>query len=178
MSKNCLFGLAVIPAILACTVTHREGNPYAAVATIQELMLTQIDPSADALWASVSSISSAAGFEEKRPRSAEEWNALRGNALMLIEATNLLLVPGRGVAVAGGKTGDANLPGIESAANIQTAIDRDRKSFVGLAQGLRATGLKALDAIVRRNSDALFDVGGDIDKACEQCHLKYWYPNP
>ena len=24
--------------------------------------------------------------------------------------------------------------------------------------------------------DALFEAGSDLDDACEQCHLEYWYP--
>jgi cytochrome c556 len=173
-------GLAVLMAVsmaAACSRAQPQREPYAAVATIQELMLTQVDAAADFLWASVSSISSAAGFVEKRPQTDAEWNTVRANALTLVEATNLLILPGRRVSAPGAKTADADLPGIESSANIQKAIDGDRGAFIGLAQGLRATGLKALAAIDRRDPEGLFEVGGEIDKACEQCHLKYWYPS-
>ena len=27
-----------------------------------------------------------------------------------------------------------------------------------------------------KNVDALFQAGSDIDRACENCHLEYWYP--
>ena len=33
--------------------------------------------------------------------------------------------------------------------------------------------LKAVDA---KNVDGILDAGDRIDKACETCHLKYWYP--
>jgi hypothetical protein len=29
----------------------------------------------------------------------------------------------------------------------------------------------------KRDAQKLFDVGEDIDKACENCHRQYWYPN-
>ena len=175
-------------ALLGCAGVRRDTSsalppptvppPYAAVATIQELMLTQVDPSADFLWAAVASTSTAAGFEEKQPRTDDEWSAVRANALTLIEATNLLMVPGRRVASPGALTADADLPGIEPPERIQKAIDGDRAAFVRLADNLRATGLKALAAADRRDATALFDIGGEIDKACEQCHQKYWYPEP
>ena len=28
----------------------------------------------------------------------------------------------------------------------------------------------------KKDADALQDAGETIDEACEQCHLKYWYP--
>ena len=111
-----------------------------------------------------------------KPITDAEWNAVRANALSLIEATNLLILPGRPVAAPGGRTADADLPGIEPAAHIQKAIDGDRAAFIRLALGLRATAVKALAAADHRDPTALFEVGGEIDKACEQCHLKYWYP--
>ena len=33
-----------------------------------------------------------------------------------------------------------------------------------------------LDIVNARNGDALFEVGSQLDKACENCHLEYWYP--
>jgi hypothetical protein len=33
-----------------------------------------------------------------------------------------------------------------------------------------------LDAIDAKDSARLFEVGGEIDEACEACHLVYWYP--
>ena len=35
---------------------------------------------------------------------------------------------------------------------------------------------EALAAIDKKDADALSDAGETIDEACEQCHLKYWYP--
>jgi hypothetical protein len=29
----------------------------------------------------------------------------------------------------------------------------------------------------KRDADAVFALGEDIDMACEDCHLEYWYPN-
>ena len=34
--------------------------------------------------------------------------------------------------------------------------------------------LKAVDA---KNVEGIVDAGDKLDKACETCHLKYWYPN-
>jgi hypothetical protein len=144
--------------------------------TIQELMTTRIDPAADALWASVSTIITAAGVQETQPRTEAEWRTVRRYAVTLIEGANLLAVSRR-VAVPGGTTEDSATPGIERSENIQKAIEIDRRSFVRAAVQLRDAGIVALRAIDRRDQQRLIEAGGDLDAACEACHLKYWYPH-
>ena len=39
-----------------------------------------------------------------------------------------------------------------------------------------AAPLPALDAIDAKDPNRLLEVGGEIDEACEACHLVYWYP--
>lgn len=142
-------------------------------ATIQELMEGQIDPAADALWDSVAVIQSPAGTEERRPRTDEQWRAVRTRAIMLIEATNLLSMLGRRV-----KSGDSPVGlGEFSPAEIQQRIDASHDSFVRFAGLLQDAGLKALAAIDAKDAQGLMDAGGVIDEACEACHVTYWYPN-
>lgn len=137
-------------------------------------MDSEVDPSADYLWDSVATIVSKQGTEERRPRTDEDWKKVRRSAITLVEATNLLLMDGRKVAKPGEKSEN---PGIElGPEEIQAVIDGDRASFVKFAHGLNDAAMKALAAIDARNADALSDAGESIDEACEQCHLKYWYP--
>jgi len=145
--------------------------------TIQELMTTRIDPSADAIWASVSTTVTAAGTQEKQPRTEAEWQTVRRYAVTLIEGANLLALPTRRVTMPGRMTDDSAIPGIETPENIRKAIDIDRASFVRAAARLRDAGISALSAIDQRNPQRLIEAGGDLDEACEACHLKYWYPH-
>lgn len=36
--------------------------------------------------------------------------------------------------------------------------------------------LKTLAAIDAKDADRLFQLGGEIDAACEACHVVFWYP--
>src|SRR4051812_14435031 len=47
--------------------------PFRLTASIRELMDSEVDPAADFIWASVASISTRAGLEEKQPHTDEEW---------------------------------------------------------------------------------------------------------
>ena len=53
--------------------------------TMSELMVKIIYPTSDALFY----------VESRTPKTEAEWNALEGQALMLAESANLLMMPGR-----------------------------------------------------------------------------------
>jgi len=168
-----LLGSSACSRQAAAPAPHQD-PPFHLTATIRELMDAEVDPSADALWESVAFISSKSGTLDRRPRTDQEWEAVRRHALTLIEATNLLVMEGRRVAPA-----NAPPPGLGELApdEIQRRIDATRPSFLGFAQGLRESTLKALAAIDAKDPQALMDAGGTIDEACEACHVTYWYPN-
>jgi hypothetical protein len=147
---------------------------FRVTATIKDIMDSLVDPSADYIWESVATIVTKAGTEERRPRTDEDWKKVRRAAITLLEATNLLIMDGRKVAKPGEKSEN---PGIElSPEAIERVMADDRATLVTLAHGLHDATVQALAAIDAKNADALSDSGEIIDQACEQCHLKYWYP--
>ena len=178
----CLAGGTLLVAI-ACSTPQTAATASAKPApvadfrltgTIKDLMDGVVDPSADYLWDSVSTIVTRKGIEERRPRTDEDWKNVRRHAIALIEAPNLLMMEGRKVAKPGEKSEN---PGIElGPEDIQDIIDHDRATFIQRAHALQDAGMKALAAIDRKDVDGLSDAGEAIDEACEQCHLKYWYP--
>jgi hypothetical protein len=150
---------------------------YQLTATVHDLMEGLIDPSADTLWDSVAYIASASGIEDRQPRTAEQWQAVRTGAINLIEGANLLIMPGRLVANDPPGNPPQPGPGELSHAEIQKRIDAAHQGFEQFAHGLQSAGLQALAAIDARNAQALMDSGTTIDNACEACHVTYWYPN-
>jgi cytochrome c556 len=154
------------------SASHQD-SPFVVTATIKELMDSTVDPAADDVWESVAVISSKSGVDERKPRSDEDWKAVRRRAMTLVEATNLLVMDGRHAAPEGTQPGTGEL----APAEIDRRIAATRPAFVGFAHGLRATAMKALNAIDRKDSEGLLQAGGEIDAACEACHVTYWYPD-
>jgi hypothetical protein len=156
-----------------------SGSPYRLVGTIKELMEGIVDPSSDVLFESVATDITIKGVEEKRPQNDEEWAVVEHNALMLAEAANLLKMPGRKVAKPGEKTQSSEGPDAPELTPTQIAakIGANRALWLKYANGLQGAALKALDAARTKSVEGLFNVGEDIDQACENCHLEYWYPN-
>jgi cytochrome c556 len=94
----------------------------------------------------------------------------------LAESTLLLKIP-RAVAPPGDKNNsDGPNPPELSPEQIQAKIDQDRELWNAFADQLRAEAVKVLDIVKARDVDALFQAGSDLHKACENCHLEYWYP--
>src|SRR5947199_7236745 len=60
---------------------------------------------------------------------------VRNNVVILIEATNLLAMPGRQVATAGSRLDPSEVAGIDDPKDIQKAIDANFTAFVGYAHG-------------------------------------------
>jgi hypothetical protein len=135
-------------------------------------MDSQVDPAADYIWDAVATTVTAKGREEKYPRTDDEWKEVRRRAIQLMEASNLLLIPGRRVAVPDQKAD----PRIELPPDqIEALINQDRAAFVSLAHGLYDSVVPALQAIEAKDKDKLLEAGDAIDQACENCHMKYWY---
>jgi hypothetical protein len=143
------------------------------VATLQELMQTEVDASADSIWDAVETTTTRSGVEEKQPRTAEQWQGVRRNAIVLIEAANLLAVAGRRIAAT---PFPAEAVGALDSAEIEQQIAGNRVAFNQYAVTLRETARTMLAAIDAKDPKALVIAGGVLDEACESCHLAFWYP--
>lgn len=179
-----MVSLAVIAALAGCgkkeapaPMTTTE-SPFRITGSFKDIMLGEINPAAENLWTAVSTQSDEAGVHEKRPQTDEDWLALRHQAVILTEATNLLLMDGRPILSTNQGVKDQGLPGINGPDEIHHAIESDRATFVKLVHALQDAGSAALQAIEKKDVDALIEAGSGIDTACENCHLKYWYPAP
>jgi hypothetical protein len=175
----CLFLVFVsLVSASACRGQQPESNPqpeYSPTATIKDIMDAIVDPSADVVWESVQTIVTPAGVDERQPRTDEEWAAVRRGAIRVVEGTNLLMMPGRHVARPHEKS---ETPGVElEPEEIEKNINKDRAQWNKLAKGLYDTSMEALKAIEAKDVNALIDIGGRMDTACENCHMTYWYPN-
>jgi hypothetical protein len=168
--------LSMAAVIAGCSKSPAttEVPPFKPTATLQDLMLSVIDPNVDPIWNSVSTISTAEGTQEIRPHTDEEWLKLRHHALTLIEASNLLLIE-RPVAAANAAT--STHPAELGPAEIEQGIKQNRAAFVQNVHALHAAAERTLKAIEARDADALERVGGEIEHACESCHSQFWYPN-
>lgn len=176
---------ATAPQHTSASTTHaqkRHATPHATatpalrpLATVKDIMDGMVDPASDVVFDAVGTVVTPQGSEEKFPKSVEEWATVRKGALMMTEGANLLMVGGRHIARPMEKSEN---PQIElEPAQIEVRVAKDRQAWLKLARGLYDAGAQAVKAAEAKDSGALLAAGDTIDTACENCHLKYWYPD-
>lgn len=126
-----------------------EPPPFKPVADVKQLMQSVVDPAADGVWESVSTILDVRGVTEIRPKTDEEWAAVRNSAITVMEAGNLLMM-------------------------VPRAKDGDR--WMQRSRALVDAGEIAVRAAEAKNPDRVFEAGGELYAACATCHQQYWNP--
>ena len=69
--------------------------PFTPIADVTLPMESVVDPAADVIWDSVGTIITAAGEDDRRPRTPEQWALVRNAAIALAESGNLLMMAPR-----------------------------------------------------------------------------------
>jgi hypothetical protein len=133
-------------AVFIASCGGPQPPPFKLVVDTKLLMQAVIDPNADIVWDAVKWIDTAQGSEEIRPRTDEQWAAVRNAAVTVAESGNLLMMVPRA---------------------------KDGDDWMKMAQQMIDTGQEAIKAADAKNADRLFTVGGDIYDACSACHAKY-----
>ena len=177
-------GLLLLTATLAACSSHPSDSPQSAalwgdvkpVVSVKELMKYMIDPVADNIFSAVGSRVAKEGVVDIEPRTDDDWDKIRVGAISLAEAAHLLKIrrpftpPGQENDVAGPNAVEL------SAAQIAAKVERDPVEWNARIEAMRNVALEALDVVKRKDVSELWDVGENLDKACEACHRSYWYP--
>jgi|SRR5688572_9073808 len=176
--------LVVCAAVAAGSCQSKQPEPaapaadqpsYTTTATIKDIMLHIVDPAGDMVWDSVGTVIDKKGLHETAPTTDEDWNKVRNGVITLIEASNLLMIPGRAMARPGEKS---IAPGVElEPAEMEVLVNKDRAGWNQRARDLHNISVKVLEIVDKKDAAGLFDIGEDLDRACENCHRAYWYPN-
>ena len=171
--------LAAAGAVLAAPPKAKgpaKGPPEnTAAMTIKDLMDSRVDPAGDYLFESVVTTADAKGIHHKTPHTAKQWAEVRRQLQVLIDAPDLLTTPGRKAARPEERSRN---PAVENQPEqIERLINAQRADFVVRAGRLRDAAKVGMKAAEAKDPKALFVAISGIDKACESCHLHYWYPN-
>jgi cytochrome c556 len=110
------------------------------------MMVWYLEPAADVIWDSAGFVITEDGEVDLQPTTQEGWDQVRNSATVVAEGGNLLMLPG-------------------------LAVDAD--DWRDYSSGLIDAGVKARQAAVNRDAEALFDAGGQIYNVCRACHNRY-----
>lgn len=136
----------IVACLAACQPPPDDPVPYRLVLDEHELMAHVLDPAADVIWSSAGAVITAQGETDLAPTTDEGWLAVENAAATLMEAGNLLMLPGRAA---------------------------DDGAWREYSRALSRTAERALAAADARDADALFDIGGELYNVCLACHQAY-----
>ena len=125
---------AIIAASLAQAASTRP--PTRNVGTMSDLMVKIIYPASDALFY----------IESRTPKTETEWTMLEGQALMVAESANLLMMPGRA---------------------------RDQKQWIVDAKLMLDSAADAYAAAKKRDVQGIVMVNERLLESCTSCHKNY-----
>lgn len=146
------------------------------VVSVKELMESMIDPIADNIFDAVWWDNTAKGVVEHRPTTDEDWEKVKVGAVTMVEGIELLKVPRPWTPPGDVNNSTGPNPPELSPTQMQAKLDKDPVLWTAKIQALRNVGLEVLEIVKKKDANALWQAGGDLDDACEGCHLEYWYP--
>jgi cytochrome c556 len=157
--------------------TKPSGAPPSGVrpdATVQEIMATTVVPSSKIVFEAVSTVTVQGKDQQTQPRTAAEWATVRAAALKMVEASKLIAMDGRHIArnlSAKGKEGEL------APKQIEALLATHRPEWNKFARAFGDVAGTAARAAEKKDVDGVFGAAGDLDTACENCHLTFWYPD-
>ena len=142
-------------------------------ATVKDVMHSMVDPSGDYVFESVKQVADANGSHLEAPQTNADWDDLR-QRLEILQGVPALLAGRRAARI----RDRSKNPEVESEPEqIESALNADPPALMRRARKLQNAATLALQAVDARDTQALLKDIDSIDKACENCHLHYWYPN-
>jgi cytochrome c553 len=122
--------------LLVVGAAFAQAPTFQPVGTMSQLMVDVIYPASDAIFYA---------FREP-PKNEHEWNILQGQALVVAETGNLLMLPSRA---------------------------RDQDKWMADAKLLVDVGAAAYKAAKAKNMDAIVALNEQLNTACVTCHQDY-----
>ena len=119
--------------------------------SVRDVMRHIVNPAAETFWKHTGVVDTEAGSDDRTPTADAEWKETVDAAAQVMEAGNLLMLPGR-------------------------ARDPDGP-WMKYAQALVDAGAEGMAAAQAKDHDKVFEAGGHIYDACYNCHGKY-IPRP
>jgi len=113
-----------------------ERPPTRNVGSMSDLMVKIIYPASDALFY----------IESRTPKTDAEWTTLEGQALIVAESANLLMLPGRA---------------------------RDQKQWMADSRLMLEAGAAAVKAAKAKNVDGIVALSDQLMESCTSCHKHY-----
>jgi hypothetical protein len=164
------------PAPAAAQTSQKLWGDLKPIVSVKELMRDMIDPASDYVFDAVGIVTSRNATVETKPKTDADWDRIRIGATTMAEGVYLLKIP-RPFAPAGDENNSTGPDPEElSPSQITAKLERDPVLWNAKIEALRNVSLQVLDIVKKKDANELWDAAENLDEACENCHLEFWYP--
>jgi hypothetical protein len=172
-----LFGcMSLLGSSLAADAPKGAPENAAAMANLQLIMLTKVNPQGTALWDVTNKATNDEGVVDAKKVTAEQWASLLEIGKSLEEGGRLLATGKVIAAEPGAKLQDEGNEGASTAKDVQRYLNAKPAVFRTHALELQKTGAGVIEAATKHDAKKLTKISGDLDTVCENCHVVFWYP--
>jgi hypothetical protein len=169
------FSVSVL--MVAAVSSARSGD--VSISTLHEAMQQVIAPQAQIVWNVGNAAFDDDGRLDGRKVTDAGWKEVASAAHKLKDAAQQLAqAEGIVVAAPGERLQDEGYPQAANAQAVQEYIDANPRSFRRRANALRAAAGELVQASAEHNAGIFSRVSNGLDEICEDCHERFWYPEP
>jgi len=167
----CVLSSSVLLGV-ACGV-----RSAAAPADLHDAMKNVIAVQTQVVWDVGNAAQDDQGNPDASKLSAGDWAKIVDAAGKVKQASQTLARADHVVVAAPGVKieGEGNA-GAAGAKQVQAAIDANPAAFRTLSQALAASMEQIGAAAKAQDAKKVFELSGALDQVCEDCHMKFWYP--
>lgn len=133
--RNLFMRLIAVGSALAFAAVA-QAPTFHLVGNMSQLMVDIIYPTSDAIFY----------VDRDPPKDQREWNVLQGQALMLAESGNLLVMPGRA---------------------------RDQENWIKYSKEMTDLGQRAFRSAQNKDLDGIRALNDPLNDVCVNCHYQY-----
>jgi hypothetical protein len=121
--------------------------PYNTDIPINEVMAHVMNPAAYQFWSGWGVVEDEHGVRDLAPKTEAEWKTIEDGAATVVQATNVIMLPG-----------------------YARAPEADWNRY---AQDVAKLAMQGKQAAEKHDKDALGEIGEKLDVACDACHEKF-----
>jgi cytochrome c556 len=164
-------------SVIAMLAIASQVHSATASRDLHDLMKNVVAPQTQVIWDVGNRAQDDQGNPDGSRLTADDWSKLIDAAGKVQQVARTLAHSEHVLAAAPGVEidGEGN-PDAPGARQVQAAMDANPKEFQALSQALATSMDQVVAAAKAKDAAKLFDVCGALDQVCENCHVKFWYP--
>jgi cytochrome c556 len=170
--------LVLLSVALACSAAHAANTTHAPP-NLHDLMKKIVAVQAQVIWDVGNQAQDDKGNPDASKLKPTDWTKIVTAGTQVKTVAQTLAKADHVMASAPGQKidGEGGSPDAPTAKQVQGYLDANPQVFRAFAQALSVSMDQIVGAAQAKNAQKLFDVSGNLDQICEDCHVKFWYPN-